>query len=481
MAKTLDEVAGALDGDVVGARRLDPSITVDGAIALEDFVLVGHPDYATLVVADRAGIRDLLDSRDASADSRVSALRSAVLVTHDRSRVLREALEQSPFTAIVGAGRAQVSLLPEAIALLAVDEAAEDRLVTTGTRVLTQVARRGGVPAVVAELAHRIDGWAVLLDPHGEFIASAGAGRLHVDDARAVAFGRQVRVRHPGLQVHHIGSGEDLSGYLVVASRQSSTSRGRALAAQCAALLDLLLRRHDQTATERLGRDVMIEALLSGGATAAELLRRWDVHESALTGFMISARSKAVDLERLMQRWLDDLGSVHIVTERHGGIMGFVRDEHAEALASLVENFESGAGMPLRLGLGSSAPVDALARSSAEAQRAHETAVAENRSVVRYQSLPTVRFVLDRLGGDSVGALADVLEPLRADPAPLVETLRAFLALNGAWGAAAVRLGVHRQTLAARVRAIEALTGLSLSDPDDRAAAWLSLRASERV
>lgn len=31
---------------------------------------------------------------------------------------------------------------------------------------------------MIAELAHRIDGWAVLLDAHGQVVTTAGAGRL---------------------------------------------------------------------------------------------------------------------------------------------------------------------------------------------------------------------------------------------------------------------------------------------------------------
>jgi purine catabolism regulator len=38
---------------------------------------------------------------------------------------------------------------------------------------------------------------------------------------------------------------------------------------------------------------------------------------------------------------------------------------------------------------------------------------------------------------------------------------------------------VHRQTLAARIRRIEDLSGLSMSNPDDRTAAWLAIRALE--
>lgn len=88
--------------------------------------------------------------------------------------------------------------------------------------------------------------------------------------------------------------------------------------------------------------------------------------------------------------------------------------------------------------------------------------------------MPTVDLVLDRLAPGDARTLAALVDPLDDD---LVDTLHTFLAENGAWGAAAARLGVHRQTLAARVRRIEHVTGLSMSSADDRAAAWLALRA----
>jgi purine catabolism regulator len=76
--------------------------------------------------------------------------------------------------------------------------------------------------------------------------------------------------------------------------------------------------------------------------------------------------------------------------------------------------------------------------------------------------------------------VAAVLDPLRDDGGhhgALTRTLEIYLAEHGAWGSSASRLQVHRQTLAARIRRIEELTGLSMASPDDRAAAWLAIRA----
>lgn len=481
MVRDIRSIAGALRGELlIGA--LAPDAPVDAAVRLEEFMVVGHPEYATLVIGSGGAMAAALRLRE-----RRPALARAALVTADDGPRLRSALARAGATAIVGADAAPEALHPLLVALLATDQAAEDRLVTTGTKVLTQVARRGGVRAVIAELAHRIDGWAVLVDPHGQPITTAGAGGLHVQDAVAVAFNRPVRVRHPGLQVHPVGPGEDLSAYLVISSREGSRSRSRDLASQTAALLDLLLRTHDHTTTERLGREVMIGTLLAGGPAATALLRRWGVRDRELTAFAVTARSKSVDVERLVLRWLDDLGAVHVVTEEAGHLLGFVRPEHADALARLVTDAEGGevapeARLPLRLGLGSAVPADALATSAVEARRALEVAIADARPVVRYRALPTVEFVLGRLGEADASQLATLLDPLRAaggEHGELTSTLRVYLAEHGTWGVAAERLGIHRQTLASRIRRIEELTGLSMSDPDDRTAAWLALRALE--
>lgn len=478
MARRLDSVAETLGATLI-AGRVDPSTPVDAALPLADFAVVGNPAYATLVVASGPELVRALRLGDARAE----ALASAVLVTTDDDAGVREAIAARGAASLLGARLDASALLPTLVALLSADQAAEDRLVTTGTKVLTQVARRGGAKAVVAELARRIDGWAVLLDVHGQVITTAGAGGLHVQDATAVAFHRPVRVRHPGLQVHPVGPGEDLTAHLVVASRESSTSRSRDLASQAAALLDLVLRTHDHSGTERLGRAVMVDTLLAGGPEASALLQRWGVRERSLTAFALSSRSKGVDLERLVARWLDELGAVHVVTEAHERVLGFLRDDHVDGFARRVEEFLPDGRGVLRLGLGSSAPADALGRSAGEARQAHESAVADGRTVVRYRALPTVAYVLDRLDPDAATRLGDVLDPLRDDDGThgvLLRTLRVYLAEHGALGTTAASLGVHRQTLASRLHRIEELTGLSMSSPDDRAAAWLAVRALER-
>jgi len=472
-------------------RNADERATspVDSVIMAHDLSVHAHPQFVTAIVVVAEDLAALLDP----LEPRAEAVRAGVLIVDtdvrsssavDESAALERLITDTGVLAILCPPRRKSAIFSEIAAALAIDQAAEDRLVTSGTKVLTQIARRGGVKAVMAELAHRIDGWTVLLDSQGHAIASSGAGALHVRDAAAVALNQPVRVRHPGLQVHSVGASEDLTAYLVVASRAGAMSRIRDLSSHGAALLDLLLRTHDNTATDRLGRDVMITSLLTGqSADPRTLLRRWGVHEDNLTAFVLSSRSKAVDLERLVTRWFDELGWVHVMTLDNGALLGFIRDDRVDAIASRIEDYALDVNVSLRCGVGTSTPIENLAQSAAEARQAHEVAVADAQVRVNYEALPTVRFVLDQLNDGAQSNLAGTLNGLRGSDGAhgeLTRTLRVYLAEHGSLGVTATHLEIHRQTLASRLHQIEERTGLSMGNPDDRTAAWLALRALER-
>ncbi len=478
MTLDLDAIARTIGGECIvhGVPTRHP---IDGVSRVGDYVVVGNPDFCTLVTGSAGELRRRLETSDENAE----VLTRAAFVSGADGPELRSLVESHGMTAILGSDIDGLALHARLTALIADDQAAADRLVTAGTRVLTQVARRGGTDAVISELAHRIDGWAVLLDINGHLIASAGAGRLHIEDAVAVALGRPVRVRHHGLQTHQIGSDRDLSGYLVIASRSSVTSRNRDLASQAAALFDLLLRTRDPSLTEHLGRVALLETLQAGGPKAADLLLRWGVRETTLTAFALGSKTRTIDLERLVTRWLDELGAEHVFVGEFGRVRGFVPEALAAELSELVDGFVPVGSGQVHLGLATPMAVDSLERGAIQAKQALEVALDGGRVVQRYSELPTVDFVLNAMTGEQAHQLAGVLENLRdadGEHGVLTETLRVFLVQNGAHRVSAAQLGVHRQTLIARVRRAEELTGLSMDRPDDRAAAWLALRALGR-
>lgn len=465
---------------VVGGAYVDNGMSdytpCEGLARVGEYVVVASAELATLVTGTVAE----LEARFAQGSEAAAVTARAVFVSHDDTPRLRQLLAAHGMSAVLGAAASGDALHYRLAALLADDRAATDRLVASGTRVLTQVARRGGATAVMAELAHRIDGWAVLLDAHGQLIASAGAGRLHLDDAKAVALGTPVRVRHPGLQTHQVGSDLDFTGYLVVASRSSATSRIRDLASQAAALFDLVLRTRDPSVTEHLGREALLEILHAGGSPATQLLRKWGVREIELTAFVLGTRTRTVDLERLVERWLDELGVEHIFVGEPGIVRGFVPEHLVGDLVALAAGFEPLGATSLHLGVGSAAPIDALGRSAVQARQAFDAAFDAGASAQRYAELPTVDFVLDVISDDhrtQLGGVLDELRDERGEHGELLETLLVFLSENGAHRASAARLGIHRQTLVSRIHRVEELTGLSMARPDDRAAAWLALRA----
>lgn len=477
MARDLDSIVRVLGGNLIEGP-VPGTAQVDQLLPIADLAMRSHPAFTSLVAGTRAEIEAVLGE----GGPRAEALLAAVAVLPAPRSNAEVAAMRLLGPTVLWCDDALDRAVSRIETVLAGDQAAEDRLVATGTRVLTQVARRGGVDAVVAELARRIDGWVVLLDDHGQTISSAGAGALHVQDATAVALNRPVRIRHPGLQVHPVGLGEDLAAHLVVASREGGLSRVRSLASQAAALLDLILRTHDHSVAERLGRDLMVDTLLTGSPDrVVQLLARWGVREDRLTAFVLSSRSKTVDVERVASRWFDELGCAQLMTVRQGVLIGFLREDRVAGLIERVQAFARAASVPIRLGVGDGAPVEALARSARQARQAHEASTAD-RLVVRYRALPTVDYVFDRLDDAATAELRSVLDPLLEGErhGGLTATLRRYLVEDGSWGVTAEALGIHRQTLRGRIARIEELTGLSMADPDDRAAAWLALRALER-
>ena len=77
-----------------------------------------------------------------------------------------------------------------------------------------------------------------------------------------------------------------------------------------------------------------------------------------------------------------------------------------------------------------------------------------------------------------------VLQGVLSRPAPerdeLLGTLSSFLHHERSWQRTAHAMHLHRQTVLYRIRKVEQLLGLSVSDTGDLATLWIAMRAWER-
>ena len=88
--------------------------------------------------------------------------------------------------------------------------------------------------------------------------------------------------------------------------------------------------------------------------------------------------------------------------------------------------------------------------------------------------------LIGALHSQAIARIVRIVDGLRnpdRTPGELTVTLRTYLAEHGVLGITARRLDIHRHTLTNRIAQIENRTGLSMENPDNRAEAWLTMRA----
>jgi PucR family transcriptional regulator, purine catabolism regulatory protein len=164
-----------------------------------------------------------------------------------------------------------------------------------------------------------------------------------------------------------------------------------------------------------------------------------------------------------------------------GGIYLVARPE-----IDLAEVAAAAEGSPTQLCVGLSAVLEPgeLATAGRQARVALSVARALGRASVDFTDLSAHRFVMS-LAEPAVleGYVQASLGRLRSrdddETTALRQVLRALLTSNGNLQGVAVRLGIHRHTLRARLDRLEELTGRSLWDWEDRLALTLALAAED--
>ena len=480
MALTLRQLITRFTPESIhGLHDLDE--TVAEVVRFDELIVKGSEVHHTLVTCSAKQIETLLETPESE---QCDLLRRCILASSEHSPELEHAVAEAGFAAMLGAKVPPADLFSSLETVLTNYLAADDRMLTTAARVLTKVASVGGVEGVLNQLSSLIDGWAVLLDAHGQVLTSVAAGRLHIDDAISVVLNRPVKVRYPGLQVHVIESGGRTSARLVIAARGSSSYRARSIAALAANIIALMLRTTDPSETERLGRKAIVDTLVRGGDDASALLSDWTITDSHLAAFVFSSKTKYTDVENMVARWLTQSGFPHLFYGTGSEVFGFATKAVLSSLEEKTREFRAYRDERLHLGIGSLLPRTELEASLQQARQALSATSVEGQHVLHFRELSSMRHALMHFTASQQAMLTSVLDPvLHAGPQAetLLETLTVFVQHHGSWSDASRQLGVHRQTLAKRIDLVEQLLGLSLQSADDRATIWLALRSLQQT
>lgn len=479
MAVMLKKVLDLFPGQT-STNLENTKITVSEVVGLDALTVKSSRNHKTLIIFSSDNLASL---RNDIPVERLKLLEDNILVTEKLNEVEKKLLETKKlnYVAVHDYDLSHVFVLIKAV--ITESYAAEDRFVAHIMSVLTLVSRTGGSKGVLSELSRFVDGWAVLVDRQGHVLESVGAGRLHIDDAIAVVLNRPVRIRYPDLQVHVVGGLATRGARLVVASRSESAYRVRSIASHAAALLALIIQTSSPSAVERHGRKLMFDTLIKGGADAVEILESLHLNENLLGAFVLSSKTKNINVAQLVHLWLVQGGGAPLYVSEAREVYGFTTKDNLKRFRQLAEEFKSGLGETVTLGLGDLAPVDNLGLSFKQAQEAHEVALKGKQTVVRFKDIPSIKLGIIKLDQDQRNSLRSVLDPLllsTSGSAELLLTLRVFLINHGSPTPTAKALGIHRQTLSSRIEKIEQALGLSLDIVDNRALLWFALRTTDK-
>ncbi len=217
------------------------------------------------------------------------------------------------------------------------------------------------------------------------------------------------------------------------------------------------------------------------------------------TGIHIKLRghsdsSRVIQLHRELVDHLKDVGIVGPLVERNDGWSGWVTTKEEPSATSFPEMVRSidtaltrfastHVGLTTHAGIGRPRhELAGLRRSLGEANEASVIAHARNRDrsgVEHIDQIGVQRILMGWFSSDDFAQYAaSVLQPLSEYDAEsdLVTTLEAYLDSNCSTSEAAVQLGVHRNTVANRVRRITEVLGVGLDDPETRLSLQLACR-----
>jgi purine catabolism regulator len=154
--------------------------------------------------------------------------------------------------------------------------------------------------------------------------------------------------------------------------------------------------------------------------------------------------------------------------------------EHAAALRSAQHHLFTTLGTHMGVGRVHGGP-EGIGRSLSEASDAAQLARIrpESGRFLHVDRLGLAQLLLAWTRTDTFQPAAHaLLAPLQGQPGDLVKTLATYLDSESSLANTAATLGIHRNTVSARIARIESVLGVDLSVPDDRLALHLACRTS---
>lgn len=308
-----------------------------------------------------------------------------------------------------------------------------------------------------------------------------------------------------------VRAGDEVLGSIWAAMDGEVTPERSAAMRDAASLVALhMLRVRAGADVQRRLRTDLVSSVLEGGAGARDALGRLGLAGRAVVVLALALRHEssmehepdpggASSLERAA-----DALAVHLSAAMPASAVAVVGGvayalvplpgdgaEPEERAARLAREFceRLGARLPVVVGVGGVAvDVSAIVASREAANRALRVlrdGVAPgtaSRSVARLSDVYTQSLLLElrdlaaARGERPVGPIARLLDYDERNDSGLAETLDAWLDANGDVRTAAATLFIHPNTLRYRLRRLEQVSGLDLSDPEQRFAAMLQLR-----
>lgn len=380
-----------------------------------------------------------------------------------------------------------LDLLVEARLLLAAPELDRADLLLATHRALGDRLRPP--EEVVAVLRRLLRSPVAVLDDRGVPLAGEVGGRVRLDEAvpQRAELDDGVLLAHPVLL-------QRPALWLAAELRGTEAARADvvppALAVAAGALQRWLLANRLELERDARSRTALLGDLLRlDTEPGADLRRRVADAGWRLGGWHVGLHlgvPAAVDTVARTQEVMRAL-DVEAVVEHGDGWTGWVTFDHeptAERVRALATRLQA-AHRTLRLGahMGVGRPhprPEGLAATVAEALDAARLAATrpETGHFLHVDQLGMAQLLLEWTRTDTFEPAARALvAPLRSVPGDLVRTLAAYLDAESSIAETATVLGVHRNTVAARVARIEQLLGVDLSRPDERLALHLASRA----